>query len=159
MSLELKQMIHPVRKGMLVGSLGLALLALLMFGCGSGSATTATEVRHPQMTPDSQARSRGHGSVHKVPWAGRPGRNRRFMLFAYVGYCSHGPKPYPQRVIVRRKARRVTLTLLVHFPRRAHPCLGEEIQLRTAVKIQAPLKRLSFFDGSQTPSVQRWPHP
>jgi hypothetical protein len=158
MSLEGKR-IRLVCERISVGSLCLALLLLLMFGCGSGSATTATGVREPEKNAGGRAHPGETGSVHKVPWAGRPGRNRQFILFAFVGYCSHGPKPYPQKVSIKRKARRVVLTLFVHFPPRAHPCLGEEIQLRTTARFQTPPKHLVFVDGSQSPVVQRWPRP
>lgn len=154
-----RKRIGPTGKRILVGSLGLAVPVLLMFGCSSGSATSAVEVQKRQATAGGQAASRGNGSLHEVPWNGRPGQKRQFILFAFVGYCSHGPKPYPERVRVRRKAKRVILTLLVHFPPRAHPCLGEEIGLRTAVKIRGSLQQLRLYDGSQSPAVQRWPHP
>ena len=142
-----KQVSRALRRLMLIGCASAAALLCLAIGCGSGSAEP----------PTGQSGREGTGSVRVVAWAGHPSGPRRFTLFAFPGYCSFGPKPYAQRVRVRHSSRGVILTLLMHFPPPAHPCLGEGIRIRKAIYLNVPVKRLTFFDGSQTPPARRWP--
>jgi hypothetical protein len=95
--------------------------------------------------------------VRKLTWGGRPTGRKQFTLFAYPGYCSHGPKPYVLKVGVRRIRRGVVLIMYMHFPPPAHPCLGEAIGVRKVLHLDMPVSRLAFFDGSQAPPVRRWP--
>jgi hypothetical protein len=135
----------------------LGALLVLLIGCGSGSAGSTTPLRSAKRGVGKPGQGRGQGTVRRVGWGGQPTGARQFTLFAYPPYCSHGPKPHVEKVGIRRKFRRVVLSVYMHFPSPAHPCLGEVIGVKKVVHLNFPVRQLAFYDGSQSPPAQRWP--